>query len=247
MAAPRSRTRAGSAAAGESPAGAGTDTGAPATEPVEVTGAAAQARPRPRPRTVVRAQTAAAAPAAAPEPAPPPPSRPPTRIVHIDRVHWSRGMKATAAAAVVVMLGLVAALALALLQHGRDQALSDSRASALGAARTFAVDLANYDYSEVDQAFQTVIDHSTGQFRDEFGKAAPDRAAAITRKQASATGKVLDAAVVDLSGDRATVIAFVDQTVVEANPQSTQVARGRLRLTLVRSGGGWLVSKLENL
>ncbi len=152
-------------------------------------------------------------------------------------------MLVTGAIAIVAVAGLV----LSTVGWMRATALNDSRTTVLLAAESFVHDLSNYDYVDVDQDFQAVLNDSTDGFKAQFANTASRLKASITDKEASGRGGIRDAAVAGISTDRATVLVIVDQTVVEENPQAQHLARGHLRLTLVRRDGAWLVEKLENL
>jgi len=130
--------------------------------------------------------------------------------------------------------------------HNVD-AVSDARTSALVAARTFSLELSTYDYHHLDKDFGAVIDHSTGTFKSDFTKASKDLEPLITKYQATSVGDVRASGVQDATADTATVVLFVDQTVKNSNQSQPRVDRNRLRVTLVHSGGGWLVSKVEIL
>jgi len=147
-------------------------------------------------------------------------------------------------AAIVAVVAL-AGLVLAELHIASSTSANDNRASAVAAARAFANSLASYDYNSVDQDFQAVLDKSTGEFKQKFSSSSAAQQAKIVKFQATATGTVYDAAATDVTSDRATVLVFVDQRVTNTSLQAPAVEKDRLRLTLVRSGNDWLVSRLE--
>jgi hypothetical protein len=64
---------------------------------------------------------------------------------------------------------------------------------------------------------------------------------------ATSTGIVYDAAVKDVSTDSASVRLILNQKVVNTGLDAPNVERDRIRVSLVRTGGHWLVSKLQNL
>ena len=157
-----------------------------------------------------------------------------------------RRLAATVMAAVAAVAVLIALL-LAGIRVMHDSAVDDARAAALGAATTFVVDATNYDYQQIDEEFQGVLDRSTGEFRQTFLASSAQAKGKITQFQARSRGQVDDAAVRDVTADSATVLVVADQQVVNTSPDGPRTERDRLRLTLVRSGGRWLVSKLESL
>jgi Mce-associated membrane protein len=161
-----------------------------------------------------------------------------------DRSH--RRLAATVMAAVAAVAVLIALL-LAGIRVMHDGAVGDARSAALSAARTFVVDATNYDYQQIDEEFQGVLDRSTGEFRQTFLASSAQAKGKITQFQARSRGQVDDAAVRDVTTDSATVLVVADQQVVNTSPDGPRTERDRLRLTLVRSDGRWLVSKLESL
>jgi Mce-associated membrane protein len=142
---------------------------------------------------------------------------------------------------------LIAALIWTTVKLHNVDAVSDARTSALVAARTFSLELSTYDYHHLDKDFGAVIDHSTGSFKSDFTKASKDLEPLITKYQATSVGAVRAAGVQDATTDTATVVLFVDQTVKNSNQSQPRIDRNRLRVTLVHSGSGWLVSKVEIL
>jgi len=141
---------------------------------------------------------------------------------------------------------LVAGLAVQTVRLSRVSSPDEQR-SVLAAARSFAVEAATYDYRHVDQDYQTVVDHSTGSFRQQFLANSTAQKRKIVDFQGQSIARVDDAAVRDLSGDTATVILFLDQKVINSSLQAPRLEQDRLRLTLVRRGGAWLVSVLETI
>ena len=163
------------------------------------------------------------------------------------RLHRSRRRLAATVMAAVSAVAVLIALLLTGIRVTHDGAVDDARSAALSAARTFVVDATNYDYEQIDEEFQGVLDRSTGEFRQKFLASSAEAKGKITQFQARSRGQVDDAAVRDVTTDTATVLVVADQQVVNTSPDGQRAERDRLRLTLVRSGGRWLVSKLESL
>ena len=177
----------------------------------------------------------AAAPAPIPEPAPAP------------RQSLGGGLVAAIAVTGLGVAMLIAALLWTTVKLHNSDAVTDARATALAAAKTFSLELSTYDYHTLDKDFGAVIDHSTGTFKTDFTKASKDLEPLITKYQATSRGRVAAAGVQDATTDTATVVLFVDQTVKNSNATTPRVDRNRLRVTLVHSGNGWLVNKVEIL
>lgn len=131
--------------------------------------------------------------------------------------------------------------------HDLDRARKTAQAGedAAEAAREFAVLVATYSPRTLDDDFTNVLDHTTGEFRDEYESASSKLRKSILRLEGSSTGTVHAVGVVSAEEDRAEVVVFLDQIVRNAGIQRPRTDRTRMRLTLVREAGEWLVSELE--
>jgi len=195
--------------------------------PVEVAGAPARSRSRARSGAAPAASMSVEAPAV--------------------RSHRSRRRLATRSLAAVATAAVLIGLLLAGIRVMHDGSVDDARSAALSAATTFVVQATNYDYQQIDDEFQSVIDRSTGEFRQKFLAASAGAKKKIVDFQARSQGVVEDAAVRDVTTDSATVLVVADQQVLNTSPDGPRAEHDRLRVTLLRSGGRWLVSKLESL
>ncbi len=146
---------------------------------------------------------------------------------------------------------LVASLALALLQwrsvSGRADALgreNSDRAVLLGQAKQYAIDFASYSYKTLDADYARVKSHLTGSFVADYEKAAEALKPVVQKYQGGATATVEGAGIESYDGTHATVVVFLDQTIVNSTSKTPRVDRNRLSLTLERVGGTWLVSGL---
>jgi len=160
--------------------------------------------------------------------------------------------KARARPVVVVLAGaLVLAVALAGwmgLKVRSDNDLQDARREVLAAANAYAVDLTTYNHSRLEADFQKVLENSTGDFRSEYTAASASLRELIAKFKATATGKVLDSAVVLAEDeDRAVVLLFVDQSVSNSNSTEPRVDRSRMKMGLEKRDGRWLISSLDLL
>lgn len=118
------------------------------------------------------------------------------------------------------------------------------RDDALAAARQYAVDLTTYDFSSVDADFQRFARHGTKQFQASYAATIATAKPAILKAQSRAIGTVVGAGLESYADGRASVLLAVDQAVRSATEAGTQVDRNRIRMRLVRSGDGWLVSEI---
>jgi Mce-associated membrane protein len=161
----------------------------------------------------------------------------------------ARGSRlAVVALSVVAVLLAAAVVVLGVMLANRSN--TDSlRASALSAARTDGVLLSSYDYRNLTgpgSDWAKVEAASTPSFRKNFLSTSADLGKLLTQYNATATGKVLTAGMASLTGSRAVVLLFIDQTVdntVQKGQSTTQPLRSQL--TLVRQGGRWLIDDLQ--
>lgn len=68
-----------------------------------------------------------------------------------------------------------------------------------------------------------------------------------TENKAVVAAEVAATSVVDADPDRVVVLMFVNQTTTSSRLERPQVDQNRVELTLVRTGGKWLVSQVKGL
>jgi Mce-associated membrane protein len=154
---------------------------------------------------------------------------------------------------VLLVLCLVAAAALAVLQlQRRDrQATERARTQAVSAARAAASDILGYDYRSLDASIRRARAQTTGAFRTEYDKTSKTLLPQATKVKAIVQATIGSAAVMSATGERVQVLLFVDQATVkqvagEKTP-TTRIDQSRVRVTMTRVGGRWLVSELSAL
>jgi Mce-associated membrane protein len=154
---------------------------------------------------------------------------------------------------VLVALGLVVALSGSVAwwtaAHSEDLQLARTRDAVLIATTSDVATLNSLDYRDVQAGLDGWKAVTTGTLHDQFaGLDAKDRELLADQRKIS-KGRVVEAAVLDVDGATAEVIASVETTVrdgadVDAEPA---VKRNRFTATLQRSGGTWKVSDLQQL
>lgn len=152
------------------------------------------------------------------------------------RLGWGR----IAAAAVIALLAATAGWAGWQWKQAED--LASARAQALDAARHHAVVVASYDHRDFDGYVEEVSDLATGDFADQFAETNKDMREVMKQTKAQVEATVVDAGVQSASDDEAVVLLLVDQRGASSEGESTD--RVVMRMTLVRSGGEWLVSEI---
>lgn len=153
---------------------------------------------------------------------------------------------------VLALLAAVAAAGLGVLaqrthQQRAEEAADQERYGDVLAAATEEVEaVVNLSYRDSEAAIARVAAGATGDLRDRYDTSAARVARTLERNRSVMDGHVVWAGVVDLVGDRATVIAATTGTVANRRTDGEAVARDlRFRLDLVHSDGAWLASDLE--
>lgn len=147
----------------------------------------------------------------------------------------------------VIAIGLAVGFVLTTLQLSDSNNLVSARTSAIAAAKTYSVDLAGYDYRHLDQDFGVVLSHSTPSFRRSFTQSSNALKSTLLKYHASAAAKVVAAGLVSASTNQAVALVFLDQTVTNSTQKSPTTDRSQVEITLVRTGGTWLINQVTLL
>lgn len=153
--------------------------------------------------------------------------------------------------ALVVVLVLVALAGGALVvRTHRDRDDAQARQARYGAVLAAADDevsaFVNLRYDRADQSVAAVADGATGDFRDHYVTSAAQVARVLRAHRSTMTGRVVWSGVVDVSAQRATVIAATTGTVTNTRTHGRPEPRHfRFRVSLVREGDRWLTSDLR--
>lgn len=157
---------------------------------------------------------------------------------------WVRGNVLSACLAVALVVA-VSLLTVTWISLNNDDSLNGARTSALSAARTYAGDLASYNYKHLGQDFDKVLAESTPTFKQNFTHSTEALESALSRYAASASAKVIAAGLVSATTTWAVALVFLDQTVdntLQKNKPAT--TESRIEITLLRSGGRWLIDQV---
>lgn len=147
------------------------------------------------------------------------------------------GAASVALAAVAVLLGTKVAAA---------ERTTERREAAVAAARQAGVNLATMDYRHADADVRRLMSSLTGSARQEMAKTGQKQVVAqLGKVKTWSVGQVLSAGVVSSDADSAQVLVVVDQTVRSKDVPNGVVHHLRWQMTVDRTGGRWLVSKLE--
>lgn len=138
-----------------------------------------------------------------------------------------------------------------LLQRRDARATETARTAAVSAARAAAGDILGYDYRSLEQSIRRARAATTGAFRGQYDTTAATLLPQAKQLKAIVQATVGSAAVMSATRDRVVVLLFVDQATVkqvqgEKTP-TTRIDQSRVRVTMTRVDGRWLVSELAAL
>ncbi|MBA9001314.1 hypothetical protein [Thermomonospora cellulosilytica] len=133
------------------------------------------------------------------------------------------------------------------VQDNRLANAEEARKQVMFAAAQAAQDLSSYDYRTVDSDLRRAAAHTTGKFKDEFARTTPQVKANAARQQVVTEGIALKTGVERVDGDEAVAIVFLNQETAKAATAQRLPSQFRLRLTMRKVDGRWLVEKLEVL
>jgi Mce-associated membrane protein len=150
-------------------------------------------------------------------------------------------------AGLVVVVLLVTAGLLTVRARGADR-VEQARTEAVAAAETTAVDLLSYDYRHLDRDFARARAGLTGSFVDDYARTTRTVVRpTATEVRAVVKADVAASSVVRADPNRVVVLLFVNQTTTSTRLDAPKVDLNRVRMTLDRVHGRWLVSKVVAL
>jgi Mce-associated membrane protein len=161
--------------------------------------------------------------------------------------------RGTSAVVAVVALAVAVAVVLAVVVTGLShrtggQGSTASAAAAEKAATTGAQAALSYDYRHLSADYAAAEKLMTPTFKTDYtAKTAHDVTAPAVKYHAVSVATVEGAGVGSMSSSKATVLVFVDQTVRNTQLSAPRLDRSRVQVSLVRSGGKWLVNNLSPL
>ena len=146
-----------------------------------------------------------------------------------------------------LVVALAVGLALSLSALGNQKALANYAGQRSVGGRTYAVELASYNYRHLNGDFSSVAANSTPSFRRTFTESSDALKSTFSRYKATALAKVVSAGVVSASASRAVVLVFLDQNIANSTQTKPTTDRSQVEITLVRSSGRWLVDQVTLL
>jgi hypothetical protein len=144
---------------------------------------------------------------------------------------------------------VVAVVLLTLTQFSlnSESSLNSARTSALAAAKSYAVDLASYNYHHLQHDYGKVLAESTPTFKQSFSQSSEALKNVLTRYDASASANVVAAGLVSVTTSRAVALVFLNQTVDNTIQKGKPKTESRVEITMFRSGGRWLIDQVSLL
>ena len=157
-------------------------------------------------------------------------------------------MPTPALVVLTVLCIAVAALDVLLLLRLHDRNLSDdARTDVVAAARTAATEILSYDYRSLDRDIARAKTDSTGKFLREYSSTAGRLLEQAKQLKAVVQASVASTSVVSAKPNTVIVLVFVDQATVKSGDKQTRIDQNRVRLTMQKVKGRWLVSELDAL
>lgn len=150
---------------------------------------------------------------------------------------------------VLVLLCVVAAVldVLVLLKYQDRSDSEDARKDAVTAAKTAVTQILSYDYRTLDKDIAAAKANATGAFLTEYTSTSGRLLSQAKQLKAVVQASVAGTSVVSASAKRVVVLAFVDQATVKSGDKQTRIDQNRVRMTLQKVKGRWLVAELDAL
>lgn len=140
---------------------------------------------------------------------------------------------------------LVTASAVMLRQHDGLMRKQQRAAEFTAAARQVVVTLMSISAASAKEDVHRILDSSTGQFRDEFQRAAEDFTKVAQSAKVSTKTTVQAAALEEMTDDTAVVLVAANSTLINTTGAPEQPRSWRLSVKLAREGGQIKMSSME--
>ncbi|MCU1672855.1 MAG: molecular chaperone DnaJ [Frankiales bacterium] len=151
--------------------------------------------------------------------------------------------------ALLLMTALMAAattyLWLQVREHDRTE---QARRTGLEASRDAARLLFSYDYRTLDKDFSTGRALTTGDFRKQYDKTTTKVVSDVAKQyKAVVKADVVSAGVVRATPEQVVTIVYVNQVTTSTRVTGEKVDLSRVKMTLAKVGGRWLVTAVNAL
>jgi Mce-associated membrane protein len=161
---------------------------------------------------------------------------------------WSTGATALLAGLLVITLSALAAFGLVAYRVRAGARVETARDQASAAARQDAVSILSYDYRHLNRDFAAARTTLTGSFAKDYQATTSKLVRpGATQYHVVVKAEVAAESVVSATANQVVVLLFVNQTTTSTRLDGPRVDLNRVRLTLVRVGGSWLVNNVVAL
>jgi Mce-associated membrane protein len=145
-------------------------------------------------------------------------------------------------------LSALAAFGLVAYRVATDQRIETARDQAVAAARDNAEVILSYDYRHLDDNFAAARATLTGSFAHDYQVTTTKMVRpGAEQYHVVVKAEVAAQSVVSATADQVVVLLFVNQTTTSTRLDGPRVDLNRVRLTLVKVDGRWLVNKVVAL
>lgn len=148
-------------------------------------------------------------------------------------------------AAVVGIVGLLAAGGWMIYQHHNVLQERQREAAYVATARQGVVNLTSLDFNKAKEGVQRVLDIATGEFKDDFQRRAADFESVVKASKAVTEGTVTVTAVESANRDSAVILVLSNERVTNNAGAKEEPRTFRFRVTVVHEGDDLKVSKVE--
>lgn len=171
-------------------------------------------------------------------------SKPSSRVprVRVSRLFWK--VLATCIT-LIVIVGLLVLSGLMIWNHRQVQHREQLTAEYTAAARQTVVTLMSLDFNHAQDAVKSILDNSTGEFREDFEAQSKDFVKLAEDAKVVTEANVTGAAVDSMSDDKAVVLVAVNTKVTNTTGANKQPRPWRVAVDLVREGDQIKLSKVE--
>ncbi|MCL2542265.1 MAG: hypothetical protein FWE71_07395 [Nocardioidaceae bacterium] len=160
------------------------------------------------------------------------------------RLHSTgRGRLASAIAAILLVVAVAVVAAGQWWLH-QQRSHDTDEADVRSAADDAVTSVLSYDYRRLQAGMRATTPLLTGDARSQYLDLQKPLLHTAPKLQAVVDAQVKTMSVLDLSGDSARVLLFVDQTSSSKWLSRPQLDQSRILVTMTRSSGHWLVSTL---
>jgi Mce-associated membrane protein len=145
----------------------------------------------------------------------------------------------------VLVLALLAATVVVGAQVVANHAMASDQQDAVAAARQQTVNLTTMSFQTADEDARRLLAGSTGRFHDDFSQRVQSFTDTLKQVRAVTSGQVTETGMERVSGDTVAVLVAATAEVKNTAAPAGTSRDYRMRVTVQRTDGDWLVSGVE--